>query len=518
MTRYLDEFLDCIKPEAILGDPHIAFSGIADYHTVKAWPKCLFVAIKKRNVDGHLLIAEALAQGAVGIVGEWTLQQVSNYINNIEGLSKPPVYIQVLDARKALAFLAAKWYGNPSKRFNLIGVTGTEGKTTTCYLIHSILNAAGIKSGLFTTIDVRIADDTLDDYPPNTTPEALYIQHFFSDMVDQGAETVVLETSSHGLAQYRVESCNYDIGVITNITRDHLDFHETLEAYRSAKAHLLDLVASSESGKQQRKVAVINADDNNYHYLVTYTKVDKIRFGINNPSDVRAENIVCEPVKSEFMLCLPEKQIPIKLLLPGLHNIYNCLAAVAVSLALSLPEQAIINGIQSLAQVPGRMLQVNLGQPFTVLVDFAHTPNALEQMLSILRKWVKGKIILVFGCPGERDKGKRSIMGSIGARLADHIIITTEDPRTEDVGVIMNEIAVGCDAEGAARNVQYWLISDREEAIQFAINLAKEGDIVLLAGKGHERKMHYNGYSLPWNEYEITKRALNSIGWSISSK
>ena len=461
-------------------------------------PGALFVACPGVSVDGHRFIPNAIERGAAAIVGQAAPGQVA-------GLP----YVQVPDAREALAYLCAGWYGFPARRLVMLGVTGTDGKTTTCNLIHNLLTAAGLSAGMITTVNAVIGGQTYDTGLHTTTPDAPDVQKYLALMVEAGQTHCVLETTSHGLAQHRADACEFDIGVITNITHEHLDFHGSFEAYRAAKARLFEMVAAS-TRKGIPKTAVLNADDPSYEFLREIRADAELSYGMATCALVSTLEVAHKPDITRFVAVTPVGRIPLATYLVGEHNVMNVLAAVSVGLALRLPVKAIQRGVQALKSVPGRWERIDEGQSFTAIVDFCHTPNALERVLQTARRMTKGQVIVVFGSAGLRDVDKRGMMGHVAGRWADKIVITAEDPRTESLDDIMAAIAEGVAAEGRSEGQDFWRVGDRAEAILFAVKLARTGDVVLACGKGHEQSMCFGTVEYPWDDRRAMRTALRS--------
>jgi UDP-N-acetylmuramoyl-L-alanyl-D-glutamate--2,6-diaminopimelate ligase len=478
------------------GDPRIQ-DVVTDSR--RARPGALFVAYRGLRHDKHAFIPDALARGAVAVVGERPRETLP--------LPEDVAYVEVPSGREALAWLCAAFHGFPSRRLILIGVTGTDGKTTTVNLIHSILTAAGFGAGMISTVNAVIGDRVYDTGLHTTTPEAPEVQRYLREMVEAGLTHAVLETTSEGLAQHRVTACDFDIAVLTNLTHDHLDFHGTWENYRAAKAYLFELLHSS-ARKGLPKTSILNAEDPSYDYFRRIPADRYLSYAREKPADLMAEEMRFEPGRTRFIARTPVGAIPVETLLVGEHNVSNILAAVGVGVALGLPLEAIAEGVRRFPGVPGRMERIDEGQDFIAIVDFAHTPNALEHALRIARRMTSGRVIVVFGSPGLRDVQKREMMGRVAGRLADRSVITADDPRTEDLEAILEAIAEGVRAEGRAEGVDFWRIPDRAEAIRFAVSLAKPGDLVIACGKGHEASICYGTVEYPWDEREVMRAAL----------
>jgi UDP-N-acetylmuramoyl-L-alanyl-D-glutamate--2,6-diaminopimelate ligase len=463
-------------------------TGIA-YDSRKVRPGDIFVAIPGYKVDGADFIPQAIENGAKVIVAEREVEVPSG----VE-------FQRVPYARKALAHLANKFYDYPSQKLKLIGITGTNGKTTTAYLIKTILDAAGNKVGLIGTVGGEL-----------TTPESLDLQALFADMVKQGITHVVMEVSSHALALDRVYGCDFDITIFTNLTHDHLDFHKTKDEYFVAKRKLFEVL-------KPEGVAIVNVDDPYSRFIMEVVKGEIITYGVtqarhelrstkHNEFDTKVSDVFIK----EDEMALKINSLEIRTPLIGMPNVYNIVAAYQCGLALSIPQKTIKQGIESLKSVPGRFERMDCGQQFSVVVDFAHSPDSLQKLLEIYRPLTKGRIILVFGCPGDRDREKRPVMGDIAARLADYMIITTDDPHGEVPASIIEDIEKGIRGSGNPEiRERYNIIIDRRQAIQKALDMAKKGDSVLIAGRGHEKFQDFNGKRVAIDDREVVREILAS--------
>ncbi len=469
----------------------------------KVEPGGLFVATPGVEVDGHAFIPAALRKGAAAIVGQKPESEVFP-----DGAPVP--YVRVANSREALARLCAAWHDYPARKLRVTGVTGTDGKTTTVRLIASILQAAGYRTGWISTVNALIGDEEIHSGFHTTTPDAPDIQQYLARMVERGAQYAVIEATSHGLEQHRVTACEFDVAVVTNITHEHLDYHHTFEEYRDAKARLFRGLGESYPKPGVPKVAILNADDPSYDYLAGQSPERRYSYGIQAPGDVRAMDIRLSPAGTSFRAVTPRGEFPVETPLIGTFNVYNILAAIAAGVAQGLSAAAMQEGIRKIQGVTGRMERIDLGQDFAVIIDFAHTPNALENALRTVRTLTRGRVIVVFGCAGLRDRGKRPLMGEVAGRLADHIVLTAEDPRTEDVNEIIAQIAAGCERAGRREGADYQRVPDRAEAIAAAIRLARPGDLVIVTGKGHERSMCFGTTEHPWSEHEAVTRALRA--------
>ncbi len=477
--------------------PGVQITGITpDSREVR--PGFVFVAIPGAITDGHRFIPQAISQGAAAVMGSLVLPDL------------PVPYIQVKDPRLALAFLASAFYGSPARSMTMIGVTGTDGKTTTSNLIFQILLSAGMQSGIVSTVNASIGTEVYDTGFHVTTPQSTDVQRYLARMKAAGLSHVVLEVTSHGLAQQRVAACEFEIGVITNITHEHLDYHGTYEAYRDAKASLLTgLVDTAPKQRMVEPAAVLNKDDISYDALSKVVKVRQIAYSTRPGADVWAENIHHDTDGLHFVANGPGFSIPVFSHLMGLFNVSNCLAAISATVvALGIDLEAARRGIANLQGVPGRMEQVSMGQPFISIVDFAHTPNALEQALKAAREMASGRVIAVFGSAGLRDREKRRMMAEIAADLADISFLTAEDPRTESLDMILEEMAQGAISHAGVEGETFIRIRDRGNAMRRAIHMAREGDVVIACGKGHEQSMCFGNIEFPWDDRVAMRAAL----------
>ncbi|GJQ35796.1 MAG: UDP-N-acetylmuramoyl-L-alanyl-D-glutamate--2,6-diaminopimelate ligase [Anaerolineaceae bacterium] len=462
-------------------------------------PGYLFVAMKGGTADGHDYIQDAIARGASAVIGE----------RDLGGLSIP--YLRLDDTRRALTWLAAAFHGFPARKLTVIGVTGTDGKTTTSNLLYKIMVAAGLKTGMISTVNAVIGDEMLDTGFHVTTPDAHDVQAYLARMVDAGLTHVVLETTSHGWAQYRVDACEFDIGVVTNITHEHMDQHGGYENYRAAKARLFSsLEWTREKTQGNPRLGVINFDDEkSFGFLNGFIKTKKINYGLGEGADVWAEEIGFNPSGIQFTAAAKDFRVGISSKLVGAYNISNCLAALTAAVyGLGIDPEVAARGIASLEGIPGRMERIDMGQNFTAIVDFAHTPNALKVSLEAGRTMTDKRVIAVFGSAGLRDKEKRRMMAETSAELADMTVLTAEDPRIESLDGILEEMAQGAISKGGVEGKTFWRVPDRGEAIKFALRLAREGDIVLSCGKGHEQSMCFGKTEYLWDDRTAMRAAL----------
>ena len=479
----------------------VEISGIAiDSRVIK--PGDLFVAMRGGSVDGHDYIPKAIENGASAIVGE----------KDISGLTVP--YVRLANSRQALTWLAAAFYDWPARRLGVIGVTGTDGKTTTTNLIYRILTAAHIKAGMISTVNAVIGAEVLDTGFHVTTPDAHDVQRYLAKMVQAGLTHVVLETTSHGWAQYRVDACEFDIGVVTNITHEHMNEHGNYENYRAAKARLFSSLEWTLPKPQGNpRLAVINRDDpKSFDFLNGFIQVNKLNYGLNSDADVHALDIEYNPAGIQFTAQGQGFTVRVESRLVGAYNVSNCLAALTATVhGLGIKPEVAAEGIASLAGIPGRMERIDMGQNFTAIVDFAHTPNALKSALEAGRTMTNGRVIAVFGSAGLRDKEKRRMMAETSAALADLTVLTAEDPRTESLYGILEEMAAGARSKGGREGETFWRVPDRGEAIRFALRLARPGDIVLACGKGHEQSMCFGAREFLWDDRTAMRAALSEL-------
>ncbi len=470
---------------------HLPVSGIStDSRRIR--PGDVFIAIKGFQQDGHQFIAEAVEAGAVAIV-----YQDPSFRDAIpEGISA----VLVDNSRRAAAHLAAEFWGHPSHSLTLVGATGTNGKTTVAYMMDSIWRAGGASTGLLTTPARMIAGRELP--ADRTTPDAVQLQKLLAQMRQEEVSHVCLEVSSHGLALDRTWLCKFDGAIFTNLTQDHLDFHHNLEDYFAAKLRLFTDYAEL-AAPEKSMVGAINIDDAAGQRITQQAKCQVVSYGVNNQAEVTASEVRIEADGIDFKLHLPEDQIvPVSLPLTGSFNLYNALGAAACAWGMGIGTEQIAAGLAQLQTVPGRFERVDEGQDFTVIVDYAHTPDALDNVLSAARSLHPERLLCVFGCGGDRDRSKRLLMGKIGTEQADFAIITSDNPRSEDPSAIIEEIAAG--AEGNNYTIQ----PDRRQAIYEAVSQARSGDIVVIAGKGHETYQIFADRRVPFDDRQVAREAL----------
>ncbi len=495
-----------IPPSSTLGTSEI--TSLA-YDSRLVQPGGLFFAVPGVHTDGRRFLADAAKRGAVVALGE-ALQETS---------SLPLPYIEVRDVRTALANLACAFYSYPARHLCTIGVTGTDGKTTTSNLISILLEAAGRHTGLMTTANFKIGGREWENATRQSTLEALEVQQLLRRMLDAGVTHAVIETTSHGLELRRVLGCEFDVGVVTNITHEHLDFHKTLNGYRRAKARLFEMLDEKrDKGVGARPVAILNRDDVSYDILKPYCHVPILDYGIDRPAAVRAVDIQLHAYSTRFRVILPDTEMHIETQLVGRFNVSNCLAAIATAHSQGIQSAATVQGLANVHGVTGRMERIDEGQPFTVIVDYAHTPDSLEKVLTTLRPLTTGKLMAVFGSAGERDVQKRPIMGRIATQMTDFFVITDEDPRDEDREKILREIAKGAEESGKREGRDFLCIANRTHAIAQAFKHAEPGDTVLLAGKGHEQSIFIGREKLPWDDRRVAREQLHILGWHTRTK
>ncbi|HHW26889.1 MAG TPA: UDP-N-acetylmuramoyl-L-alanyl-D-glutamate--2,6-diaminopimelate ligase [Firmicutes bacterium] len=465
------ELLRDVKGARLLGDSIV--TGIS-YDSRRVMPGHVFVAVKGERTDGHLFIPQAIEKGASAVIVEDESRAVEN----------PGVAVALVpDSRLALSLAAKAFFKDPSAELLVVGITGTKGKTTTCHLVKSVLDASGERTGLIGTVHNIVGQEIRP--VTHTTPESSDLQNLFRDMVEAGCTAATMEVSSHALAMGRVKHIRFDAAVLTNIGRDHLDYHGTLERYMEAKATLFsELGLSGEKRRDIPPVSVLNVDDEAYEYFRGKVRTRLVTYGMSPSAEVRCLELVLDREGSRFVLALGDWERKLRLSLPGRFNVMNALAAAAVGYGLGMDKDAIVKGLEACPPVRGRVETVPGAKEFSIWVDYAHTPESLKGVLETAREMTQGRVIAVFGCGGDRDKGKRPIMGQIAAQLCELTIITNDNPRTEDPEAILDDIERGFESvPGEHRHLR---ISDRREAIREAVARAKPGDIVVIAGKGHE--------------------------------
>jgi UDP-N-acetylmuramoyl-L-alanyl-D-glutamate--2,6-diaminopimelate ligase len=483
--------LDALTDKRVIGTPPASVTGLsADSRRVERG-HC-FVAVPGFKQDARRFVPDAVARGAALVVTEG------------EALADAGVaQIIVPSARRALAPLAGAFYGHPSRALTLVGITGTNGKTTTSYLVDALLRAGGAPTGIIGTIQYVVGDEVRS--AGQTTPEALEIEAMLAAMRERGVRGVSMEVSSHALALSRVDALAFDVAVFTNLTQDHLDFHGTLDAYARAKRRLFELLAAS---PKPRRVAVVNGDDPAGARMVAGLGLETLTYGLGAASRVQATEWTSTLDGVRMTVDTPAGRLALASPLIGEHNVMNLLAAVGVGWALGMGADAIARALAGVQTVPGRFEQVRAGQPFLVVVDYAHTPDALERVLTTARKITPGRLAVVFGCGGDRDRGKRPIMGEIAARLADRAWITSDNPRSERPETIVEEVAAGAARVAGGRD-RYATVADRRAAIDTALAWAAAGDTVVIAGKGHETYQIVGAEVLPFDDRAVARQLLS---------
>lgn len=492
----LRELIKSLEIVEAKGNLDREITGIA-YHSREVKPGYIFVGISGFKTDGHRFIPEALARGAAAVVVEKKIDEF------------PGTVIEVTNTRQSLAALAAHFYHYPSSRLKVVGVTGTNGKTTTTYLIEGILRSAGFKVGLMGTVVYRMEEEKM--VAQRTTPESLDIEQFLSQLVNRGVHYAVMEVSSHALELERVSQINFDVGVFTNLTRDHLDFHGDFERYFAAKQKLFRALEKP-GNKKDSCLAVVNIDDPYGERIARESRVKVVTFGMEKEALIQAEDIQLHSQGINFRLKYSREETDLNLKLLGRYNVYNALAAAAVGISQNLPWKVIKSGLEKVVRIPGRFEPVEGKQKFQVIVDYAHTPDALYHVLQTIRELEPRQLITVFGCGGERDRTKRPLMGEVAVKMSDLVVITSDNPRGEDPYQIIEEIKSGI-APNRVEGKDYVIIPEREEAIHYALDRAEEGDWVLIAGKGHENYQIIGDCAIPFSDREVAQKILADMGF-----
>ena len=449
-------------------------------------PGSLFICIDGYTVDGHDYAQKAVENGAVAVVAEKDIQV------------DVPV-IKVRSTVRAMAILADVFYSSPTSKLHMIGITGTNGKTSVSHLISAVLQSVGKKTGIIGTLGMQIGSEEFET--KNTTPDSLTLQKIFQQMVEANVEAAVMEVSSHALHIGRVHGSQYDIAVFTNLTQDHLDYHKTMDNYRAAKSLLFAQLGNGYDAKKP-KYAILNVDDKASEEYIVATQGIVLTYGIDNDADLMAQNIKVTSSGTTFTLVMGEEKREVQMGLVGKFNVYNILATIGASLASGLELDSIVGAIANLRGVSGRFELVNEGQNFTVIVDYAHTPDSLENVLKTIQEFAKGKVYCLVGCGGDRDKSKRPIMAKIASELADVAILTSDNPRTEDPYAILQDMEKGIAKSNST------LIVDRKEAIEYAVDQARSKDVILIAGKGHETYQIIGSKVLDFDDRQMAKAAI----------
>jgi UDP-N-acetylmuramoyl-L-alanyl-D-glutamate--2,6-diaminopimelate ligase len=485
------QLLDELPDKTLRGEIPAGVTGVS-YDSRRVRGGECFVAVTGFKQDGRRFVGDALSRGATIIVAE-----PPDPMPHEQALR-----VLVPATRPALARLADAYYGHPSRALTLVGVTGTNGKTTTSYLVEALLRASGGRTGIIGTIQYRVGDEAVP--AGQTTPEAVEVQAMLARMRDSGVRGVSMEVSSHALALHRVDGLMFDVAVFTNLTQDHLDFHGTFDAYRRAKRRLFERLALS---SKARRTAVVNSDDVAGAGMVDGLRLPTITFGLGRAAMVRPLEHVSTIDGIRMTVTTPDGQCEIASPLIGEHNVMNLLAAIGCGVALGMEPGAVARAVGAVAAVPGRFERVEAGQPFLVVIDYAHTPDALERTLLTARALTNGRLGVVFGCGGDRDRGKRPLMGEIAARLADRLWVTSDNPRTEPPARIIDEIAVGVRRIGGGAE-RCATMPARHEAIRDALDWARAGDTVVIAGKGHETYQLIGSEVLPFDDRAVAREIL----------
>jgi UDP-N-acetylmuramoyl-L-alanyl-D-glutamate--2,6-diaminopimelate ligase len=496
MAKQLQELINLLPNTIIQGSTEVLITDLAQ-DSRKIMAGTLFVCLSGVKNDGHDYIMQAYRQGAVAVLVE----------KDVENIPQDLTIIKVANTRTAMMVIAPYFFEYPSHKLRMIGVTGTNGKTTTTYLIRSILQQAGFEVGVIGTIQNSIGDRVIP--AQNTTPDVIDLQKLLNQMVEAGMDYVVMEVSSHALALNRVAGCEFDVGIFTNMTRDHLDFHGTFENYLEAKTKLFQSL-SNEANRKMGKSAIINADDKAAISILEKTKCKTITYGIHNQVDLQAKNANIQATGAQFDINGSFGVLPLRLKITGLFNVYNVLSAVGAALAEGIEPSIIKTALEGFQSVPGRFELIDVGQPFSVIVDYAHTPDGLENILKTAQQIAARRIIVVFGCGGDRDKTKRPIMGQLAATYGNVVIATSDNPRTEDPDSILSEIENGI-LEVLTEGKVYEKIRDRRQAIERALHLAEADDIVIIAGKGHENYQILKDRTISFDDKEVAKAIIKEM-------
>ena len=488
IAKSLSSIIEGIETISSSGDIQVIVRGMSmDSRQVKQGD--LYVCVPGFKVDGHDFASAAVASGAVALVVERFLP-----------LDVPQV--QVSNVRQVMGLLASVVYDRPSEQLELVGVTGTNGKTTITYLIEKIALKQGKKVGLIGTLGSRINGREIQG--ERTTPEAIDVQKLLREMVEEGVNLAVMEVSSHALDLGRVAGCEFAAGIFTNLTQDHLDYHKTMEEYLNAKSRLF----SNLKGEIPPKISILNGDDPAFSKLSQVSAAPVVSYGINNPVDYRAENVEVTTEGVRFEVHFRHEVQQIWYATPGIFSVYNALAAFVWGVERGYDKATVAESLTEISGVPGRFESVRFGQPFQVIVDYAHTPDGLVNVVRTARDFTKGKLITVFGCGGDRDRGKRPLMGEAASQWSDFVIVTSDNPRTEDPDQIIQEILSG------VSGVDYVALRDRREAIWSACRMAKAGDTILIAGKGHETYQIFGTEVHPFDDREVAREALRGLGYA----
>ena len=480
----LADVLKNLEYELISGDINTEITNMT-IDSRKAGQGTLFVAIEGFNVDGHKFIGSAVSAGASAVI----------ITKNLAEYPKGVCFVKVRNSRFVLGYCAKNFYKNPSGSMYVIGVTGTNGKTSTTYFLEEIFKEQNKKTGVIGTVEIRESGEKLNyKLATSTTPDTIELNEILVDMKDRGADVIAMEVSSHGLELYKVDGIEFDVGVFTNPTQDHLDLHGTMENYLRAKSRLFRMC----------RKGVMNADDSYFERMRARARCDIITYGIESDCDIKAENIEYMMDSVSFSVRYKGKSYDVKLMIPGKFSVYNALASIGAALAAGVSMEDIVRALGNIKGVPGRIQNVAKGKDFNVFVDYAHTPDGVLNIISSVREFTKGRVITVFGCGGDRDRRKRPIMGEISAKLSDYSIITSDNPRSEEPMDIIREVEAGV----KPITDKYEILESRRDAIFRAIELAKPGDSVIIAGKGHEDYEIFRDKTIHFDDAEVAAEAL----------
>ncbi|HZJ85121.1 MAG TPA: UDP-N-acetylmuramoyl-L-alanyl-D-glutamate--2,6-diaminopimelate ligase [Syntrophomonadaceae bacterium] len=486
----LSHLLKDINFDLLHGDLDLEIEGIA-YDSRKVESNFLFICIKGFKTDGHNYIQEAINNGAIAVLVQ------------DKGIELPKTsVIRVPDTRKVLAKVAANFYKYPSLNLNLIGVTGTNGKTTISHLIKAILEEAGQKVGILGTLYAKVGE--VEKNIPHTTPEAPEIEEFLSLALEAKADHVVMEVSSHALDLNRVDCLKFNCVVYSNLSQEHLDYHKDMETYKNAKLKLFNML-----GQEKDSFGIVNIDDVSADAFIEALAGKSITYAINKPADIRATEVITDYTGTSFTVSYNKKSFPIRLKILGIFNVYNTLAAIAFALKKGIEISLIQKALAKFPGVSGRFELVKVNKKFLVIVDYAHTPDGLENILKTASEITQNRLITVFGCGGDRDRTKRPLMGQIAASYSDFCVVTSDNPRTEDPQAIIDDIIPGLDM---VKNSRYAIVIDRREAIKHTLFIAKEGDVVIIAGKGHETYQIIGDKTIDFDDRQVVQEVLRELG------
>jgi UDP-N-acetylmuramoyl-L-alanyl-D-glutamate--2,6-diaminopimelate ligase len=485
----LRELVSELPSYRLLGPDHVEVCGIA-YDSRRVRPKDLFCAVRGQRYDGHTFAREAWKAGASAVLVEHPVEV-------------PLPQVVVPSVRAALGPVASTFWGHPSRQLDVVGVTGTNGKGTVAVLVRAVLAAGGVPCGVVGTLGAWVGDAW--EPVERTTPEAPDLHALLARMVQAGLRAAALEVASHALAQERVGGLRFWVAAFTNLTQDHLDFHGTWEAYREAKARLFERV-------EPDGLSVVNRDDPHGAYMASRSRAPVLTYGLSKHAAVRAEDVRVDPEGCRFEAVTPAGRVSVRLRLCGRFNVYNALCALAVGLRWGVPLDRAAQALEAVRSLPGRFERIEAGQPFLVVVDYAHTPDGLASVLAAAREVTRGRVIAVFGCGGDRDRGKRPVMGRIAVELADHVVVTSDNPRSEDPLAIVAEVVEGIRSAKAPRGA-YEVEPDRAAAIRKAVQLARPEDAVLICGKGHETVQVFADRTVPFDDRAVARQALRELGW-----